>query len=88
MAQEPGWIDFLPLGVIVFSAVVVFLAGNSKKLKCPGCGTVFAAPSVDIRKSGAGWTLPYMGKVKCPKCGESRSRRGYQKAPPQSKAPA
>ncbi|HYW85027.1 MAG TPA: hypothetical protein VFB30_17330 [Spirochaetia bacterium] len=71
-------------GVIVVAIAAVALAGRGKMLKCPDCGTVFAAPAIDVKRSGMGWTLPYMGKVKCPKCGESRSRRDYQKAPPAS----
>jgi len=77
----------VPLGIVVVAVVLVGLAGRGKMLKCPDCGTVFAAPSVDAKRSGMGWTLPYMGSVKCPKCGESRSRRDYQKAPPQPQAP-
>lgn len=73
-----SWVDFLPLGLIVFSAVVIFLAGRTRWLKCPSCGNVFKAPSVDNRRPATGWTLPYMGTVKCPKCGESRPRRDYQ----------
>ena len=74
-----SWIDFLPLVLIVFSAVVIWLAGRTRKLKCPDCGTVFNAPALDNKRSGMGWTLPYLGSVKCPKCGQQRSRRDYQK---------
>jgi len=87
MSQQSSWIDFLPLGLIVFSAVVVMLAGRTKMLKCPDCGTVFPAPAMDVKRSGVGWTLPRFGYVKCPKCGESRSRRDYQKPPAVPKAP-
>jgi predicted RNA-binding Zn-ribbon protein involved in translation (DUF1610 family) len=74
-----SWVDFLPLALIFFSAVLIFLAGRTKKLKCPDCGTVFNAPAMDNKRSGLGWTLPYLGVVKCPNCGEKRSRRDYQK---------
>jgi predicted RNA-binding Zn-ribbon protein involved in translation (DUF1610 family) len=60
---------------------IVAFAGRGKKLKCPNCGTVFPAPLMDNKFSGLGWTFPYMGRIKCPKCGESRSRRDYQKVP-------
>lgn len=74
-----SWIDFLPLALIVFSLVVIMLAGRGRKLRCPDCGAVFNAPAMDSKRSGVGWTLPYMGTVKCPKCGEARGRRDYQK---------
>jgi len=74
----------VPIGIVIVAAVVVALAGRGKQLKSPDCGTVFAAPAMDVKRSGGGWTFPYLGKVKCPKCGESRSRRDYQKAPPAS----
>jgi uncharacterized C2H2 Zn-finger protein len=71
----------VPLVIVVVAFVAVALAGRAKMLKCPDCGTVFAAPAMDLKRSGLGWTIPYLGVVKCPKCGESRSRRDYQKAP-------
>ena len=74
-----SWVDFLPLVLIFFSAAVVFLANRTKKLKCPDCGTIFNAPAFDVKRSGLGWTLPYLGSVKCPKCGRARGRRDYQK---------
>lgn len=71
-------------GVLVVVAVVgsiLFLAGGrGKKLKCPECGNVFPAPAFDNKRTGLGWTFPYTGVVKCPKCGQSRARRDYQKA--------
>ncbi len=83
MASSSGpttsWIDFLPLVLIVFSAVIIMLSGRNRKLRCPDCETVFNAPAMDNKRSGMGWTLPYMGAVKCPKCGETRGRRDYQK---------
>jgi uncharacterized C2H2 Zn-finger protein len=78
----------LVIGVVLIVAIVaVALAGRGRKLKCPDCGTVFEAPSMDLKRSGVGWTIPHMGVVKCPKCGESRSRRDYQKPPAEAKAP-
>jgi uncharacterized C2H2 Zn-finger protein len=73
-----SWIDFLPLLLIVFAAAVIMLAGRKKMLRCPECGNVFAAPAFDNRRSGLGWTLPYLGQLKCPKCGQSRGRRDYK----------
>jgi predicted RNA-binding Zn-ribbon protein involved in translation (DUF1610 family) len=83
MALGPGLIALVTLAIILVAIGAVTLAGRGRRLKCPDCGTVFAAPSVDLKRSGLGWTPPYMGVVKCPKCGESRSRRDYQKAPSQ-----
>jgi hypothetical protein len=71
----------VPLIIVIVAIVAVALAGRGKMLKCPDCGTVFAAPAMDNKRSGMGWTLPHMGKVKCPKCGEARPRRDYQKVP-------
>jgi len=80
VSSEPSWIDFLPLAVIVIAAILVVF-GGTKRLKCPHCGTVFDSPFLDTNKAGTGWTLPRLGTIKCPKCGESRARRGYPKAP-------
>jgi len=77
----------LPIGIVVAVVAVSFLVGRGRRLKCPDCGTVFSPPPMDTKRSGMGRTLPYMGSVKCPKCGESRSRRDYQKAPPPTQAP-
>lgn len=77
------------IAVIVVVAVLLSLSVRGKKLKCPECGTVFSAPLVDQKISGLGWTFPYTGRVKCPKCGESRSRRDYLKpTAPTERAPA
>ncbi|HVB95495.1 MAG TPA: hypothetical protein VND41_02700 [Nitrososphaerales archaeon] len=87
MALGPGLSTAVTLAIVLVAIVAVALAGRGMRLKCPDCGTVFSAPAVDTKRSGIGLTLPYMGKVKCPKCGESRSRRDYQRAPPQPQAP-
>ncbi len=87
MALGPGLISLVAVAIVVVAIVAVALAGRGRRLKCPDCGTVFAAPAMDTKRSGLGWTLPYMGNVKCPKCGESRSRRDYQKAPAETQAP-
>ncbi len=84
MATGPLLTAVVPIVIVVVAVVFVALAGRGKSLKCPDCGTVFSAPAMDTKRSGTGWTLPYMGNVKCPKCGEARSRRDYQKAPPAS----
>jgi predicted Zn finger-like uncharacterized protein len=65
--------------IAVIAFVVLGLAVRGKMLKCPECGTVFKAPMVDNKRSGLGFTFPYVGVVKCPKCGQSRSRRDYLK---------
>jgi uncharacterized C2H2 Zn-finger protein len=82
---SPLAISLLAPVVIVLVAVVLVFAGR-RKLRCPNCGNVFSAPSMDNKNSGLGLTLPFMGKVKCPKCGESRPRRDYQK--PDAPSPA
>jgi uncharacterized C2H2 Zn-finger protein len=71
----------IPIAIIVVVFGVLALMTRGKMLKCPDCGTVFASPAVDQKRSGLGWTFPYAGVVKCPKCGQTRSRRDYQKAP-------
>jgi uncharacterized C2H2 Zn-finger protein len=85
-AGYPLWLQFFPLILIFVAAVIVAFAGRGKMLKCPECGNVFVPPYMDMKRSGIGWTLPYLGKVKCPKCGQSRSRRDYKKGPPISQA--
>jgi uncharacterized C2H2 Zn-finger protein len=66
--------------LIAFAAIVVAVAllNRGKQLKCPKCGQVFKAPLMDD-KFVVGVTLPYLGQVKCPHCGTSRSRGEYQK---------
>lgn len=76
--SSSSWIDFFPLILIVFAAVMIMLAGRKKMLECPECGNVFAAPALDNKRSGSGRTLPYLGQLKCPKCGRSRGRRDYK----------
>jgi predicted Zn finger-like uncharacterized protein len=79
----------IPIAIIVIVGVGFTLAVRGKQLKCPECGTIFKAPIVDNKVSGLGWTFPYTGRVKCPKCGQSRSRRDYLKpTAPTGKAPA
>jgi predicted RNA-binding Zn-ribbon protein involved in translation (DUF1610 family) len=70
------------LVVIVAVFVVPMLYARGKWLKCPDCGEVFKAPATDQRSLGVGVSPPYLGKVKCPKCGQVRSRRDYIKASP------
>jgi len=71
-----NWIiilSVLPLVVLVVVVVVVALLSRGKQLKCPDCEHVFYAPVMEEKLSGLGWTFPYMGSVKCPKCGNKRS---------------
>jgi uncharacterized C2H2 Zn-finger protein len=72
----------VPTVVIVVIVGILVLMTRGRMLKCPDCGSVFTAPAMDRKRSGMGFTLPFMGSVKCPKCGESRPRRDYQKPPP------
>jgi uncharacterized C2H2 Zn-finger protein len=79
----------VPIAIIAIVFVVSMLAVRGKQLKCPECGTVFKGPMADNKRSGLGWTFPYLGTIKCPKCGQSRSRRDYLKpTAPTEKAPA
>ena len=66
--------------VLVLVFLVPVLLNRGKWLKCPDCGEVFKAPAMDQRYTGIGLSPPGLGRVKCPKCGELRSRRDYQKA--------
>jgi len=79
LAAGAELVSLATVGIVLIAIVVVALAGRGRKLKCPDCGTVFAAPAMDNKRSGMGWTLPYTGTVKCPECGQSRGRRDYQK---------
>ncbi|MDR0461040.1 MAG: hypothetical protein LBH62_06385 [Nitrososphaerota archaeon] len=69
--------------IVIFAIVVAFavsaLLGRGKQLRCPDCEHVFKAPAMEEKWSGLGLTLPYMGVIKCPKCGNKRSRRDYNK---------
>jgi len=72
------------LAIVIPTLIIVVVLGSfavsrGKKLRCPECGTVFSAPAFDEKLSGLGWTFPYMGNVRCPKCGEKRARRDYLK---------
>ena len=72
--------------VLVF--LIPVLVSRGKWLKCPDCGEAFKAPLVDQRYTGIGVSPPGLGRVKCPKCGQLRSRRDYQKVPaPAQSAP-
>jgi predicted RNA-binding Zn-ribbon protein involved in translation (DUF1610 family) len=68
--------------IIVILVLIIVLAAvlnRGKQLKCPDCEHVFNAPIMEEKISGLGWTFPYAGRIKCPKCGKSRSRRDYNK---------
>ncbi|MCL1976877.1 MAG: zinc-ribbon domain-containing protein [Candidatus Bathyarchaeota archaeon] len=69
----------LTLSIFVAIIGVVALLNRGKQLKCPDCNQVFNAPVMEEKLSGLGFTFPYTGVVKCPKCGNKRSRRDYKK---------
>jgi ssDNA-binding Zn-finger/Zn-ribbon topoisomerase 1 len=69
--------------VLVLIVVIAVLLNRGKHLKCPDCEHIFNAPVMEEKISGLGWTFPYAGRIKCPKCGKSRSRRDYDKPEPQ-----
>ncbi|MCL2476273.1 hypothetical protein [Candidatus Bathycorpusculum sp.] len=65
--------------VLVLIIVLAAVLNRGKQLKCPDCEHVFNAPIMEEKISGLGWTFPYAGRIKCPKCGKNRSRRDYNK---------
>jgi uncharacterized C2H2 Zn-finger protein len=67
------------LVVLVIISIVGVLLSRGKKLKCPDCENTFTAPILDEKLMGLGYTIPYLGLVRCPKCGNKRSRRDYNK---------
>jgi hypothetical protein len=73
----PYLVVAIPLVVIAILILVPALLVRGKRLKCPDCDEEFSAPLMDTRYAGIGWSPPYMGRVKCPKCGQMRSRRDY-----------
>gem|GEM_PF-850695 len=72
-------IPIVVLLIIVIPIVVGVLLSRGKQLKCPDCGCVFNTPIMDKKTMGFGLTFPYLGIVKCPKCGIKRSRCDYDK---------
>ena len=68
----------VPVAIVAIVFAVSMLAVRGRQLRCPDCGTVFKAPMMDDKRSGLGWTFPYTGLIKCPKCGETRGRRDYR----------
>ena len=81
MVSSPIYAVIGILVVVVILFLVLALLTRGKWLKCPDCGQVFKAPMVDQRRTGIGVNPPYLGRVKCPKCGQMRSRRDYQSVP-------
>lgn len=69
----------VPVAVVLFFLVPVLFT-RGRWLKCPDCGEVFKAPTMDQKSSGLGFNPPGLGKVQCPKCGQRRGRRDYLKA--------
>ena len=80
-------INLIILAAIVAIFVVPIVFARGQTLKCPNCGEVFKGPLMEERRLGIGWSPPYLGRVVCPACKESRSRRDYQKVRA-SEAPA
>ena len=76
----PYFIGITAILIVAVAALLISLRGRGKLLKCPDCGMVFAAPAFDDKISGLGKTFAGTGRLKCPKCGISRSRRDYLKA--------
>lgn len=74
-------VPLIVVTVIVVIVVATALLNRGKQLKCPKCGQVFKSPMMDDKMLGAGWTLPYLGTVKCRNCGVELSRREYSKVP-------
>lgn len=74
-------VPLIVVTVLVVIVVAAALLNRGKQLKCPKCGQVFKSPMMDDKTLGAGWTLPYLGTVRCPHCGAELSRREYDKVP-------
>lgn len=49
----------------------------TKYLECSKCGHIFKAPKMD-EKYTIGYTIPGLGLVKCPGCGERTRRKNYK----------
>jgi ssDNA-binding Zn-finger/Zn-ribbon topoisomerase 1 len=75
------------LVIVVFVVIIAVgvLLSRGKQLKCPDCEHVFNAPIMEEKTMGFGLTFPYLGTVRCPKCGNKRSRRDYIKVEQQTK---
>lgn len=52
----------------------------AKFIVCPNCGKIFKSPAMDLKYIGLGWTVPGLGVVKCPNCGERKARKHYSVA--------
>ena len=80
--MEISQVILVPLIVVIVIVAIVVAAAllnRGKQLKCPKCGQVFKSPMMDDKMLGGGWTIPYLGTVKCPHCGVELSRREYSK---------
>jgi len=78
---NPLELAIIPIAILVGAFVALVATARGKKLKCPNCGSVFVSPAFDEKVLGVGFTFPYGGKVTCPVCKTSRSRRGYARVP-------
>jgi DNA-directed RNA polymerase subunit RPC12/RpoP len=72
-------IPLIIVAIVILVPVIVALLNRGKKLKCPDCGHVFKAPFMDEKSFGIGWTFPYVGRIKCSRCGASHSRKTFSK---------
>jgi DNA-directed RNA polymerase subunit RPC12/RpoP len=75
---------FLVIMILIFAVFVVLvlfsvLASRNTELKCPNCSATFQAPISDQKITDLGFTFPNIGVVACPKCGEKRHRKDYEK---------
>jgi uncharacterized C2H2 Zn-finger protein len=70
--------------VAVAITLVAARLKSGKYLKCPDCGHIFNAPVMDEKLSGFGYTVSYMGLLKCPNCNIKRLRRDYDKVEDQT----
>ncbi|MDR2707621.1 MAG: hypothetical protein LBB87_02585 [Nitrososphaerota archaeon] len=70
--------------IIATLIAIGVILSHGKQLKCPDCERIFNAPIMEEKYTGFGWTLPYMGNITCPKCGNKRSRRDFNKVEKQT----
>lgn len=67
-------------GTIYIKVYDDYPVSMAKFLVCPNCGKIFKSPVMDLKFIGLGWTVPGLGVVKCPECGEKKSRKHYKVA--------
>jgi uncharacterized C2H2 Zn-finger protein len=78
-------IGVLTCVILVAVIIVCVILSSGKQLKCPDCEHIFNAPLMEEKRMGFGLTFPYLGTIRCPKCGNARLRSDYIKVEQQTK---